>query len=134
MIAAEPEINEGGGIGRSGGGGPIKTAAAPTANAFMSNWGPLASNTDMLYVPGFSDRNQGVFNKTTATAQQPASQLSQAPPATKQAASKPPATPFAPSSQHELFGAFLQGIMTPSQYYASQQQQQNALLMAGMRQ
>ena len=116
MIAALP--TDGGDIGGGGGGGggsPI----SPSNNTLL-NWGPLASASDKLFVPGVSDPMQGVFDyprqDSNPTTEQPKTQLSGLQiPDNRTPAGGGGVNNKTPWGQG-LFGTFLRGIMTPAQY------------------
>lgn len=116
------------GEGRGSGGGSLAgIGSKPIDNPFLANWGPLASGADQLYVPGYSNKNQGVFTKPT---QNPAASLSEAPVASKQVAGQSAEPSTSGLTGHYLFGSFLSGIMTPAQYYG----RNNALINPESRQ
>lgn len=119
MRAAEPVDGGdfGGGGGSSGGGSPL----TPQGNPLL-NWGPLASASDSLFVPGVSDPLQGSFSYPRQDPNPVGSKPDPSGPIAP-AERKPvfgPESGGAPSNKTPfgggMFGTFLRGIMTPAQY------------------
>jgi hypothetical protein len=125
MLAAPMEgMDYGGGLGAGYNSAP---ASSPASNPFLSNWGPLASKSDQLYIPGYSDPKQGTFSQPT---QQPPSLVAEAPTASKQSASQVSDSlptsglkgwlnltwgPLVQKNSPSMYNSFLRSIATPSQ-------------------
>lgn len=118
------DMERGGGLRAGYSPAPV---SSPVNNPFIANWGPLASKSDQLYIPGYSDPKQGTFSQST---QQPPSLIAEAPTASRQSTSQVSDSlptsglkgwlnltwgPLIQKNNPSMYNSFLRSIATPSQ-------------------